>query len=200
MPAPDFAAHRVTHEAAQTANGIVELLDVMWESARETANPAPASASQLRLMYVVERFEGIRMHALCRQLATTPPSVSRMCDRLQALGFLQRLPCADSGREVALQLTPAGRSHLRRIREQRENMLHQAISAMPEGDRRALANGLAGLHLQLTHGTDEQAEPPASSDVTQAEPAATAPSAADAPAADPTAAGASIVRLHGESA
>lgn len=190
MPAPDFAAHRVTHDAAQTANGIVELLDVMWESARETANPAPASASQLRLMYVVERFEGIRMHALCKQLATTPPSVSRMCDRLQALGFLERLPCADSGREVALQLTSAGQSHLRRIREQRENMLHQAINAMPESDRRALSQGLAGLHLQLTHDTDARAEPPTSAQVPPAGTAETAPVPADV----------SILHPRGESA
>ncbi|CAG7654493.1 MarR family winged helix-turn-helix transcriptional regulator [Actinacidiphila bryophytorum] len=190
MPAPDFATHRDTHDAAQTANGIVELLDVMWESARETANPAPASASQLRLMYVVDRFAGIRMHALCKQLATTPPSVSRMCDRLQALGFLERLPCADSGREVALQLTSAGQSHLQRIREQRENMLHQAINAMPEGDRRALAKGLAGLHLQLTHDTDAPAEPPGSPQVAQERTAETIPVTADV----------SIVHRPGESA
>jgi DNA-binding MarR family transcriptional regulator len=155
MPAPDFASRDLSHEATRSAGDITELLDVMWERARQATATAtaPASTSQLRLMYLVDRAgpeDGIRMRAACKQLGAAAPSVSRLCDRLQAIGFLERRPCPDSGREVVLRLTGAGRTHLRRIREQRETMLHQAIDAMPHGERHALAVGLAGLHSKLT--------------------------------------------------
>ncbi|WP_328491828.1 MarR family transcriptional regulator [Streptomyces sp. NBC_00414] len=161
MAAQDFASRRFSREAARSAGGITELLDVMWEKARQATatSTAPASPSQLRLMYLVEAEEGVRMRVVCEQLGAAPPSVSRLCDRLQAIGFLERLPCPDSGREVVLRLTSAGRTHLRRIREQRETMLHQAIDAMPDAERRALAEGLAGLHARLTAADGEGGKP-----------------------------------------
>ncbi|MER5258136.1 MarR family transcriptional regulator [Streptomyces sp. NPDC002855] len=155
MPASESTSRRFSHEATRSASNIVELLDVMWEHARESTTTAPASTSQLRLMYLVDRDEGIRMRTLCKRLATAPPSVTRMCDRLQAIGFLERLPSPASGREVTLRLTPEGKVHLQRIREQREKTLHHAINALTPADRRALAKGLAGLHTQLTADTDE---------------------------------------------
>ncbi|MDI5961263.1 MarR family winged helix-turn-helix transcriptional regulator [Streptomyces sp. SL13] len=159
MPAPDLVPGGFSHQATQSASGIIELLHVMGERARESAGTAPASASQLRLMYIVDRDEGIRMRTLCRRLGTAPPSVSRLCDRLQAIGFLERLPSPDSGREVTLRLTTAGRAHLERIREQRESVLQHAIDAMPPAERRALAIGLAGLHGQLSTTADDHGTP-----------------------------------------
>ncbi len=133
----------------------------MWEKARQSTAgaAAPTSPSQLRLMYLVDREEGVRMRTVCRELGTAPPSVSRLCDRLQALGFVERLPCPGSGREVTLRLTGAGRAHLQRIREQRATMLHHAVDAMSQAERRALAVGLAGLHARLTANGGEHGAP-----------------------------------------
>ncbi|MFD3411217.1 MarR family winged helix-turn-helix transcriptional regulator [Streptomyces cyaneofuscatus] len=158
MTAPDAAVGRIRHEAAHSASSITELLDVMWEHARHstTSTTAPSSTSQLRLMYVVDREDGIRMRTVCQRLASAPPTVTRMCDRLQAIGFLERVAHPDNGREVALQLTPTGKAHLQRIRDQRDTMLHQAIDNMTPTERRALATGLAGLQSQLdaAHGEE----------------------------------------------
>lgn len=165
MTAPDAAPSAIVHEATQSASSITELLDVMWEHARNSTAGAtvPGSASQLRLMYVVDREDGIRMRTLCHQLASAPPTVTRMCDRLQAIGFLERMPSPDSGREIALRLTAAGKRHLQRIREQRDSMLHEAINNMPSTERRALAKGLAGLTAQLSATDAEDNRPGAHS-------------------------------------
>ncbi|MEU1470575.1 MarR family transcriptional regulator [Streptomyces sp. NPDC005761] len=156
MTAPDVVPSQTWHEATRSASTITELLDVMWEHARHSTNDttAPSSTSQLRLMYVVDREDGIRMRTVCQRLASAPPTVTRMCDRLQAIGFLERLPCPGNRREVVLRLTPAGKEHLQRIREQRDAMLHQAINSMPPTARHALATGLAALQTQLdaAHG------------------------------------------------
>lgn len=156
MPEPHRVTNGLPREAALTTSGITELLDVMWERARESdpATAAPASASQLRLMYVVDGEEGIRMRTVGRRLGAAPPSVSRLCDRLQAAGFLERLPCPGSRREVTLRLTLTGKAHLQRVREQREDILHRAVQGMPQADRSALARGLAALHVQLAQSTD----------------------------------------------
>lgn len=49
-----------------------------------------------------------RRRALAHLRGAAGPSVTRMCDRLEALGFIRR-PCPESGREFALRLTPAAR-------------------------------------------------------------------------------------------
>ncbi len=153
MPAPDADLDSTCcSETTDAVSGIAELLDVVWERARDAT--APASVSQLRLMYVVDRQDGMRMRTLCHLLASSPPNVSCMCDRLQTLGFLERLPCPDNGREFALRLSAAGRSHLRRVREERENMLHEAIHGMAAPERRALARGLTELTTRLTTHDD----------------------------------------------
>lgn len=145
-----------TQKATDAASAIVEILDVMCEHARGSVTTAPVSASQLRLMYLVTDDEGIRMRTLGQLLNTTPPSVSRLCDRLQAIGYLERRPCPHSGREVSVRLTSTGTAYLRQIRLQRDRALRHAIDALPLPDRRALDRGLSALHSQLTH-TGEQA-------------------------------------------
>ncbi len=164
MTAPEAAAGGIRREATDSATSIIEILDVMWDHARNSTAgmAAPGSTSQLRLMYVVDREDGIRMRAVCERLASAPPTVTRMCDRLQAIGFLERLPSPDNGREITLRLTPTGRRHLQRIREQRDTMLHRAIDNMPTTELRALAHGLAGLQTQLDAAHGQERHPPGS--------------------------------------
>ncbi|MEU3062660.1 MarR family winged helix-turn-helix transcriptional regulator [Streptomyces subrutilus] len=150
MPVPAPGPRSTDHDAARSVSDIVELLDVVWERARQTTTAAPASASQLRLMYLVDGRPGIRMRALAHLLDAAAPSVTRLCDRLEAIGFLERHPCPDSGRELTLKLTPAGEAHLARIRESREQTLSHALGTMTADHRRALVTGLAALHLGIT--------------------------------------------------
>ncbi|MEU6986443.1 MarR family transcriptional regulator [Streptomyces sp. NPDC046324] len=157
MTAPDDAPRKARHEATHLASSITELLDVMWEHARNSTRPgpAPSSTSQLRVMYLVDREDGVRMRTVCERLASAAPTVTRMCDRLQAMGFLERLPCPDNGREITLRLTPQGSTYLQHIRKRRDSTLHHAIATMTVAERLALATGLAGLQTQLDAAHDE---------------------------------------------
>ncbi|MFD3542243.1 MarR family winged helix-turn-helix transcriptional regulator [Streptomyces sp. NPDC058662] len=152
MPAPAPGPRGIDNDAARSVNDIVELLDVVWENARQSAAVGAASPAQLRLMYLVDRQPGLRMRALAHLLGAAAPSVTRLCDRLEAIGFLTRHSCAHSGREVTLRLTPAGETHLAQIRENRARALAHAFEAMTSDGRRALATGLAALSVGLTAG------------------------------------------------
>lgn len=123
------------------ANKVTELLEVLWERGRDIS-PAPLSTSQLRAMYVLERGAGISLRALTEALGSTPPSVSRLCDRLHAVGFLERMTSSASRREVELRLSDRGQAYLRDLRLRREEHLRTLVEAMPLEAQEALHAGL----------------------------------------------------------
>ncbi|MFE9751681.1 MarR family winged helix-turn-helix transcriptional regulator [Saccharothrix saharensis] len=136
--------HRSSDEVLHVLTEVVEHLEVLWERSREVS-PAPLSASQLRAMFVLDRGEGMNLRALTEALDSTPPSMSRLCDRLQAVGFLERVPSATSRREVVLRLSERGRTYLDGLRERRQEHLRGLIDVLPPDARAALVDGLTPL-------------------------------------------------------
>ncbi|MFD3315402.1 MarR family winged helix-turn-helix transcriptional regulator [Streptomyces sp. NPDC058694] len=132
-PQPQEVA-RVTSEAA-------ELLEVLWGR----ASTAPVSASQLRVLFILEHHEGINLRTLADALGSTPPSTSRLCDRLQAVGFVERRPGATSRRELRLYLSRRGRAFLVDLRSRREQALQSVLEHMPAAQRTALLEGLVAF-------------------------------------------------------
>ncbi|MER7983687.1 MarR family transcriptional regulator [Streptomyces sp. NPDC095817] len=135
--------------AARQVQSIVELLDVLWEQARTQGASPLVPASQLRVMCILDRADDMRMRDLIELLGARPPSVTRLIDRLQALGFVDRGACPDSRREVLLCLTRAGRAHLAGVRGLRDRLLLDALAAMPQLQRTALTGSLKGFEQML---------------------------------------------------
>lgn len=131
-------------ETAEAACDVIEVLEVLWERSRDTAS-TPVSPSQLRVLYALEREEGINLRTLGELLGSTPPSMSRLCDRLKGLGLVERSPSPVSRRELELRLTADGKAYLRELRESRELELTAALDAMPAARREDLLKGLKGL-------------------------------------------------------
>ncbi|MGW1965780.1 MarR family winged helix-turn-helix transcriptional regulator [Streptomyces sp. NPDC001935] len=118
-----------------------ELLEILWGR----ASTAPVSASQLRVLFILEHDEGINLRTLADALGSTAPSTSRLCDRLQAVGFVERAPSTTSRRELRLFLSPQGRTFLAELRARREEVLEAVLAQMPAAGRAALAEGLAAF-------------------------------------------------------
>ncbi|MFG2193262.1 MarR family transcriptional regulator [Streptomyces sp. NPDC048639] len=148
------AAPRRSLAAAGAAREVVELLEVLWERGRDSVSTAPVSASQLRVLYILDRDEGINLRTLGEVLGAAPSSVSRLCDRLQGLGFVERSASPASRREVEIRLTDRGEAYLADLRARREEALLMAIGTMPSAARQALADGLAGFRIAV-----EEADP-----------------------------------------
>ncbi|AIS01068.1 MarR family transcriptional regulator [Streptomyces glaucescens] len=115
-----------------------ELLEVLWGR----ASTAPASASQLRVLLILEHHDGINLRTLADSLASTPPSTSRLCDRLQAAGFVERVASPADRRELRLHLSGRGRAFLADLRARREEELQAVLALMPAAKRTALLEGL----------------------------------------------------------
>lgn len=115
-----------------------ELLEVLWGR----ASTAPVSASQIRVLFVLEHNDGINLRTLADALGSTPPSTSRLCDRLEAVGFVERRAGTASRRELSLRLSRRGRSFLVDLRARRERALRSVVEQMPAARRTALLEGL----------------------------------------------------------
>ncbi|MER5897153.1 MarR family transcriptional regulator [Streptomyces sp. NPDC001876] len=139
---------------------VLELLENAWEQHRDILSTAPVSAAQIRVMYLIEREPGINLSTLRRHLAVGAPSATRLCDRLQAAGFLRRTPRPEDRRETRLELTDAGTAHLREIRRRRERALRLAMSRMTPDTRDALATGLAAFCEAVAEAVPSSAELP----------------------------------------
>ncbi|MFI0976840.1 MarR family winged helix-turn-helix transcriptional regulator [Streptomyces sp. NPDC021093] len=138
--------------AAGVACEVIALLEVLWERGRDAVSPAPVSSSQLRVMHILERADGINLRTLGGDLGAAPPSVSRLCDRLEAIGYVKRTASRVSRREVELRLTAPGRSYLRDLRARREEALVAAVAAMPPTAREALVHGLGEFRTAVESG------------------------------------------------
>lgn len=137
-------SHSSPDELLHVLTQVVEQVEVMWERSR-AASPAPLSVSQLRAMFVIEGAEGINVRDLATALSSTPPSVSRLCDRLQAVGFLVRASSSTSRREVELRLSERGRQYLSELRDRRRAHLRDVLDVLPPAVRAQLAEALPPL-------------------------------------------------------
>ncbi|OLR91084.1 MarR family winged helix-turn-helix transcriptional regulator [Actinokineospora bangkokensis] len=112
--------------------------------AKATASVYPkVPAAQLRALQFIGDHEPVNLTRLTEELGTIPSSASRICDRLQASGLLDRRPATTDRREVELLLTSDGRSLLHRLKEARREGLAHILDAMPAPARTALLHGLS---------------------------------------------------------
>ncbi len=84
--------------------------------------------------------------------------MSRLCDRLEALGFVRRSSSPASRREVELRLTAQGRAHLDRLRARREERLAAVLARVTPASRARLMEAVEVVRAALV---DVQADTPA---------------------------------------
>jgi len=119
----------------------VESLTNLWSLAAQEAS-LRLSLQQLRALRVVERSPGVNLTGLAERLDMGSPTASRLCDRLEAAGLLERALHPHNRREVRLSLTPHGHHVLADIAAQRARALGEALGAMAPPERAALLQGL----------------------------------------------------------
>ncbi|MFC5289241.1 MarR family winged helix-turn-helix transcriptional regulator [Actinokineospora guangxiensis] len=99
-------------------------------------------ALQLRALHFIETTGPLTLTRLAAMLRVLPSSATRLCDRLQANGLLDRRPGATDRREVDLILTDKGRDLLERLRRDRRADVGRVLARMSPDGRAALLSGL----------------------------------------------------------
>jgi len=81
----------------------------------------------------------LRPGELAARLAVEAPHITRQLQRLEAAGFVERVPDPCDGRACRVRLTALGREATERIRAVRRRWVAQALAHWPEQERRLLA-------------------------------------------------------------
>lgn len=149
----------LTETVAGTAAALVELVDALHGRGLESLPGGPVPPSQLRALRAVERCEGINLRALAEVLGTRAPAASRLCDRMEADGLIQRTPSTNSRREVELRLTARARRVLAEVRSARVRELQEILQTLPPDSLAGLATHLGRLNgaIELRLGPAEWA-------------------------------------------
>ncbi|MFD3875831.1 MarR family winged helix-turn-helix transcriptional regulator [Streptomyces sp. NPDC058623] len=100
------------------------------------------SSLQLRALTVIRRSPGINLTRLAEVTGTAVPATSRLCDRLEAGGLLNRGRNVENRREVGLILTPQGHESIAYLFSRRAAALREVLRAMPAERRHCLLVGL----------------------------------------------------------
>jgi DNA-binding MarR family transcriptional regulator len=139
--AVDPSREQAAPDGSAAVSGLADLFEAVLERVRDVS-PQPLSVSQLRAVVALDRHDGVNLRELAERLDSTPPLVSRLCDRLEAVGFLERLPSARSRRELTLRLSDRGRAYLHDLRSRRRESIQALLGKMSPAGRAALTTGL----------------------------------------------------------
>lgn len=133
-------------DIAATVRDAAQALVVAWGRAHEGLDER-ISTSQLRALLVLADRPGISLSELGSALGAIASSASRLCSRLEAAGWVERLQNPTNGREVRLVLTAQGDNLLDQLRALQVEEIGRVLARMPAGRRRALLSGLDAFRL-----------------------------------------------------
>ncbi|GGZ44012.1 MarR family winged helix-turn-helix transcriptional regulator [Streptomyces bluensis] len=131
--------------AGQHVVDAVENLVAFWFAAVEDVTPR-LPARQVRALRIVRHRPELNLTALAEQLDIGLPTASRMCDRLEAAGLLQRNMQPDDRREVQLVVTADGRRYLTDVTHRLSAYVNTALDGLPPGRRTMLVEILRAFH------------------------------------------------------
>jgi DNA-binding MarR family transcriptional regulator len=123
-------------DVEQTARVLV----TVWCRSQERTTDR-ISLSQLRALEAIGR-DTVNMRTLADRLDVIPSSASRLCDRLQAAGLLDRTESDRDRRQIALRLARPGRQLLGELSTHRRRDLDEVLTRMTPHGREALLHGL----------------------------------------------------------
>jgi DNA-binding MarR family transcriptional regulator len=103
----------------------------------------------------IEEYGPVRLGELAALERVAAPSMTRSIGPLVNGGLVARLPDPSDGRSSLVELTPAGRRLLARVRRRRSELLAQRIAALPLPERDILAAAVPVLeHLLAQDGPE----------------------------------------------
>lgn len=135
-------------------------LIAVWAYSRHSA-ATMVSSTQLQALLTIERHVEINLARLGEALGALPSSTSRLCDRLEATGWVRRSVSQDDRRELTIRLTPSGKTLLEELLAQRRDDLSRVMDEMSPSARKALLRGLQAFTAAADRVADQRVDRPA---------------------------------------
>lgn len=115
----------------------------------QNAKGSGLTRSQWQVLAYLSRNEGINQTALADLLDVEPITLSRIADKLQAMGLIERHRDPSDRRVWLLHLTTAARPKLDQVRDLGDFTRGEALKGVSEADRERLVEILKKLKVNL---------------------------------------------------
>ncbi len=93
--------------------------------------------------------------SLADLLDVHPSTATRLCDRLEANGLIERSPSVESRREVTLELTASGHALVRQVGARRRKEIGRIVARLDPADRRALVEAFGAFARAAGEAPDD---------------------------------------------
>jgi len=126
---------------------------VMWFIRRHMRRHRTCGLSipQFRSLLIIDQYPTASLSHLAEHLGVSQPSASRLITGLVTKGFVTRKECVEDRRQVALLLTPRGKSALAAAQEATQKRLAEEIDHLPPAERKTVADAMHILHDVFAH-------------------------------------------------
>ena len=121
----------------------------------QNARGSGLTRSQWQVLAYLERNQGIHQSGLADLLDIEPITLTRIVDKLEALGLVERCPHPTDRRVRLLRLAPAAHGKLAQMHKLGEMTRAEALAGLPEADRRQLLASLQILKTNLADACDQ---------------------------------------------
>jgi DNA-binding MarR family transcriptional regulator len=105
---------------------------------RVERNPDDLTLNQLAVLGTLSRCGALSAGDLASRENVKPPSMTRIVDKLESAGLVERHPHATDGRQIVVELTDAARAVLETDRRRRDAWLAQRLLELDPAEREVL--------------------------------------------------------------
>ena len=157
----------MTEEASKARNSSEdELIDAFLRASRLLValsarslveSTLPVTFAQFRALLVISRGSASNQTELAEELDVAPSSVTRMVDRLEGAGLVQRTRAPGSTRGLALSVTESGAAVVEQVTANRRQQIAKVVHKMPTERVETLIEALEAF-------ADAGGEPPLNGD------------------------------------
>jgi DNA-binding MarR family transcriptional regulator len=143
MQPHEHAAPGADPDVAALDGLTVVLVGIAWECAH--AAPPEVSFPQSRLLLILDRLGRVPSSQLAAAMGVNASSVTRLADRLEALGYVARGRSPGNRSVVTLEVTETGHEIVARMLERRQAALGALLDKLPPAQRKAAAEAARQL-------------------------------------------------------
>jgi DNA-binding MarR family transcriptional regulator len=152
---------QITTPPNPEVTGVLDDLRRIVRALRQSSHAAQrklgVSGAQLFVLKALAGPEPLSLNTVAAHTRTDQSTVSVVVARLVAAGLVSRRRSAHDGRRIDLQLTPRGRSLLRRAPLAVQDQLIEGLDRLPRSERRVLATALHRLVASMRIDDDKPA-------------------------------------------
>ncbi len=127
-------------------NDVARLLRRAFDQAAQSCALTRAQWQVLAFLY---HNEGSNQAVVAEALDVEPITLSRHIDRLEALGYVVRLPDPSDRRARRLQLTPSVKPHLNAMKSIADDVLKSALEGVSEAETEKLIEALTLMRANM---------------------------------------------------